>query len=396
MMLKETLATAKNCTGCMACVDACGKGALMKTLEPDGHIYASFDSNKCVECHRCEKVCPVIAPEEYGSNRVVDTKIYSSYCQTSDIYKYSASGGVFAALAYTVIENGGYVAGAIIENNIVSHIVTNKTDDIPKMQGSKYQQSHLNGIYREITNLIRNGKQVLFCGMGCQVGALKQYFAGKPYEENLITVDMICGGVPSANLVKTFLSKFDEDIEILNYRDKGKYVLTIKDSKGVRQFGDCRNLPVTGFSSELTNRYSCGNCQFVGITRKSDITIGDHWGTSYNDGHHHSIVLTHSLKGEHILHNCNILQNETTRIEFILNNYRCVIGRNYLNHRLQRKLMPWVFRNLSTKNIEGFYGVSYMHPIWLTLKVYNKIWNTIQAKVIRFELKKILKQLNNV
>ena len=59
------------------------------------------------------------------------------------------------------------------------------------------------------------------------------------------------------------------------------------------------------FVGNLCLRPSCYDCQFKGINRVSDFTLGDYWGVwsqlpEFNDGKGTSIVLIHSKKGRSI------------------------------------------------------------------------------------------------
>ena len=49
----------RSCTGCSACANACPKDAIRMTPDPEGFLYPSIDASLCVDCHICEKVCPV-------------------------------------------------------------------------------------------------------------------------------------------------------------------------------------------------------------------------------------------------------------------------------------------------------------------------------------------------
>lgn len=65
-----------------------------------------------------------------------------------------------------------------------------------------------------------------------------------------------------------------------------------------------KNLVTTAFSTEMTERYSCYNCKFVGKHRLSDFTIGDLWGdTMYPQEHYKglSLVITHNQEAEVLL-----------------------------------------------------------------------------------------------
>ena len=56
-------------------------------------------------------------------------------------------------------------------------------------------QSAIGDTYAQAQKDLLDGKEVLFSGTPCQIAGLKQYLK-KDYE-NLLTVDIICHGVPS-------------------------------------------------------------------------------------------------------------------------------------------------------------------------------------------------------
>ena len=393
--MKPTLANVHECTGCSACVDSCSKRALTTYMASDGHIYISCNENKCVLCHKCEKVCPVINGIEYSSNIKTVSHPYSAYCTSDYIYKKSTSGGVFAALASQFVNDGGYVCGAIIENNCVKHIVSNKLDDIKKMQGSKYLQSSLNDVYRKIDELLKQGFKVLFCGMGCQGAAMYSFFRKHQNRDLLYIIDMICGGVPTSYLANSFLDNESNYKQIVGFRRKGDYVLSCLNRNEEIVYLEHKTLPICGFWTGVTNRYSCGDCQFCGIERLSDITIGDLWGPLSKGCIHKSVAIVHSVKGEDLLNSTRLLSVSQIDWSFVLYNYRCVIGKTYKRFCLQRKLLAWNFKHLSYNQLCGLYGCSSNNPLWLFVKVYNKLLSICDKYIIRKQLNKIIKSLNH-
>ena len=134
----------------------------------------------------------------------------------------SSSGGVFSALAEYILLKNGYVAGCVFDNNLVAlHILTSDKDEVKKMRGSKYVQSDTGNIYTEIRNFLESEKLVLFTGTPCQVDGLRRYLR-KDYD-NLVTVDLICHGVPSPRLLSNYLTVTTEKkgrVSSLRFRDK--------------------------------------------------------------------------------------------------------------------------------------------------------------------------------
>ena len=58
----------KDCCGCNACGDICVHQAINFKSDIEGFWYPEVDEQKCVECHLCEKVCPIINIKELKKN----------------------------------------------------------------------------------------------------------------------------------------------------------------------------------------------------------------------------------------------------------------------------------------------------------------------------------------
>ena len=93
------------------------------------------------------------------------------------------------------------------------------------MHGSKYVWSWAGDVYQSVKEDLKNGKQVLFVGLPCQVAGLRAYL-GKPWD-NLTTMDFFCSGAPSQMAFKSYLKTIcpDENFSDLNlkFRDKNPY-----------------------------------------------------------------------------------------------------------------------------------------------------------------------------
>ena len=48
-----------SCTGCSACVQVCGKGAMHMEYDAEGFAYPVIDREKCVNCGLCRAACPM-------------------------------------------------------------------------------------------------------------------------------------------------------------------------------------------------------------------------------------------------------------------------------------------------------------------------------------------------
>ena len=74
-------------------------------------------------------------------------------------------GGAFTAIAEYVLEGGGVVFGAALDNHLrVSHIAVKNLHDLPRLRGSKPVQSDVGESYQQVRLYLDQGRQVLFSG----------------------------------------------------------------------------------------------------------------------------------------------------------------------------------------------------------------------------------------
>ena len=127
----------------------------------------------------------------------------------------SSSGGVFTLLAEKIIDRGGVVFGARFnENWEVIHDCTETKEGLAAFRGSKYVQSCIGNCYSKAKQYIHDGRQVMFSGTPCQIAGLKR-FLGKDYD-NLLTVDVVCHGVPSPKAWRLYLRDIVSDKQWIN------------------------------------------------------------------------------------------------------------------------------------------------------------------------------------
>lgn len=307
----ETKVLKNECTGCGTCSVRCPKSCIsMPENYKDGFLYPYVNENSCIECGICLKTCPVLSRYVKQSCHIV----YASRIKDKQILEKSNSGGIFSAIAIKTLKEGGYVCGASFDENLsVNHIIISSLEDLQKLQGSKYVQSNAFGCFREIKNILNEGKKVVFCGTGCQVSGLHNYLV-REYD-NLLTVELICHGVPSPGLFRKYLEwlskKSGGKITSFRFRSKHKrptgehseFFYYINDKE---YFGRSYEDPFYGsFLQGRTLRQSCYNCNFKGINRTGDITLGDFWGIEKSHGVFptnlgHNLVMVNSEIGKNV------------------------------------------------------------------------------------------------
>ncbi len=303
-----------NCCGCEACVNVCPQNCIEFFFDEEGFGYPKVDTRKCTGCNLCEEICPMSKSKENDADLLLG---FIGKTNNEEILRSSASGGVFTQAAMNFLRDGGIVYGVAYNSNFsVSHIRFAKEEELYKLSGSKYVQSRMGDVYVQITNDLKNGKKVLFCGTPCQVNGVKSFIGNN---DRLITIDIVCHAVPSPLLWKCYVSdmnnKYSGMIKNYNMRDKkygyqfSHFIAYGDKEKEVYKGGTFFNQYLRAFFSGICNRPSCYKCRFKTIKRNSDITLGDcfyarEYGASDKDGA--CIIVIHTINGKEIIDNADI------------------------------------------------------------------------------------------
>ena len=211
------------CCGCTACASACPKNCISMQCDGEGFLYPVVDVDSCVNCGLCERVCSQLS--EHEEERTDRVKYIACQNTNESVRKVSTSGGMFGLLAEQVIASGGTIwAAGFDDAAIVVHKKAGKLDELDDLYGSKYVQSDLKDTFKKIRQeLITSDKTVLFVGTPCQVEGLL-YYLGKKEREHLLTIDLVCYGVPSPGLYKEWIQdiaqKHGSKVSRVYFRDK--------------------------------------------------------------------------------------------------------------------------------------------------------------------------------
>lgn len=312
----------KDCCGCTACEQICPKNCISFKENNEGFMYPVVEQAVCVNCGACTKHCPVLNPLPTENVPTVYAAKYRDNRTTAE----STSGGIFIPIAKNTLENDGIVYGCAYDENLAArHIAVENENELFRLQGSKYVQSDISGIYSRIKADLESDRYVLFSGTGCQVAGLRS-FLGREYEK-LTTVDIVCHGVPSPKLFARYIDylgkKLGEPVKSYNFRSKKRrgwglfYELEWgKNSKGGSGFDDPY---YNAFLNCKTYREGCYNCRFANCNRQGDITLADFWGIEYINPKFYSkngvsLVLVNTEKGKKLwksLDNCIDSANST-------------------------------------------------------------------------------------
>ena len=299
------------CCGCNACGDICAHHAITYQTDIEGFWYPIVDETKCTNCGLCEKICPelnIASLKKNDFDKPVQT--IAAINKRMDVRWNSTSGGAYTAFAEVMLDQGGYVSGAIYNEDFsVRNYISNNQNDLEKLRSSKYLQSNAEGLFAKIRSLLKAGEKVLACGTPCQMAALRS-FLRKDYE-NLIIVDFICRGVNSPKVYRKYLDSLERKFggKVVYVKAKNKELgwrnltrkVTFDNGKsyyGVSMEDDFRR----GYHTNVFCRPSCYSCQYKGFPRIADITIADYWGIEKVDKNLDnnigtSMILLNSKKG---------------------------------------------------------------------------------------------------
>lgn len=298
-----------DCCGCEACFNICPHHAIVMKEDEEGFNYPKIIPELCIECGLCEKVCP-LKNKPFLERRV--RSVYAVKYKDAMERKESQSGGAFYSLAEVVIENGGIVYGAACQSVFcVHHKKVESLKECEALRGSKYIQSEIEHVYREIRQHLETHIMVLFTGTPCQVAGLTHYLGSTVQTDTLYTMDLICHGVSSPLMWREYLKyiekKYNSEIVAIEFRDRSQDWGIHKEKLFLKEQSKVSYTYAGLFYSHMILRPSCETCPYTNLARVSDITVGDFWGIEkvmpdFRDCLGVSIMLINTDKGQSLFH----------------------------------------------------------------------------------------------
>lgn len=251
-------------------------------------------------------------------------KCYCGYLKDERLLTETASGGLATALGSQMIREGGIVYGVVFRDDFKGAQWLRATDSqmLQRLKGSKYVKADNvladsnENVYRNVVRDLQENRKVLFVGLPCEVGALvKLCVAENVCTDNLLTVDLICQGPPSSEVLDSYVCLLEERhgarICSLHMRYKNPLwkppFLRAEFTDGQEYM---EKLQKTEFwtAFNMMPQLACYQCKFKGENHASHMTIGDCWGiketeTGYDD-RGVSVAFIHSLKADDFLQKC--------------------------------------------------------------------------------------------
>lgn len=371
------------CCGCYGCANICSKACISMKVDNEGFWYPNVDIYKCINCDLCVNVCPVINSMK---NNNVEIKAFACKNTDENVRFKSSSGGVFSLLCEYVIKLGGVVFGASYDENFdVRHTFAKKLEECEQFRGSKYVQSKIGDTYKQAKKFLEEGKIVLFSGTQCQIKGLNLYLIKKYV--NLITVDVVCHGVPSPKVFKKYkdslITRYNGEIKDIRFRDKGKgwrefSFISEFDNGKVYSKTLKEDIYMKGFLSDLYLRPSCYSCTAKNYRSGSDLSLADYWGVEhihpeFYDDKGVSLITINSQKGLEIFriisNNMEILE---TDLDYVISHNPALIK----SVKYNRKRVKF-FKEIEKRKFED--------ALTITLKcsTFKKIKNKINYEILK-------------
>ena len=260
--------------------------------------------------------------QEFGFD-ISGIKAYSGYSKDAGQLFACASGGAATAFSELVIARGGIVIGVCYSDDFKRAVfaAARTKEDLQKLRSSKYiyaDRKIWNGtewvsVFTETQRLLEEGQEVLFIGLGCEVGALVKILEKQGTDcSRLYTIDLICHGPTFPQIQQAYVEdlekRFDSKMRSFSVRYKKRgweppYVRA--EFENGRVFEEQFYASDFGYAFKKYSRASCYQCQFKGAAHAADLTVGDFWGCEKGmEGYHPmgvSIIFSKTQKGAELI-----------------------------------------------------------------------------------------------
>ena len=307
------------CTGCGACAYACSEGAVsLVNIEAVG-IRPSFNSSACLDCSKCLPICPgyavdasaVSSPGPVASEADVAFgpafEIWEGHASDPEIRYRASSGGILTALALYCLEQEGMKfvlhTGMNDERPWENKTVVSRTrDELAARTGSRYAPaSPCDGLGA----IEESHGPCVFIGKPCDVAAVAALRRERPQlDKNLgLVLSFFCAGTPSTKGTLDLAGSLEilpQQIDSVRYRGEGwpgRFRVVYDETKQEQSLSYAESW------GKLTHYRSlrCNLCP-DGLGRLADISCGDAWEKSTEDGNPGlSLVIVRTARGQRIL-----------------------------------------------------------------------------------------------
>lgn len=384
------LIESEECCGCSACAKICPRNAITMVNNQKGFLEPEIDDKQCINCGLCLKVC-----KEKLNFRKQPVDAFALQHKDSNVLRKSSSGGASRAFCETMIKDSGVVYGVAYTKKFEVEISRAKNlRECDQFYGSKYIAADPKDSFDRVYKDLKSGKKVLFICTSCYVAGLLAYLKSKKCPiDNLVTVDLICHGVPSPQIFKDYIKFINKknDLKSINFRSKklpwkyGTYSCLLVRKNGREEFNNLKSrLFLNLFNSNTCLRGCCYACPYVYANRPADITISDFWGLEKCHPEFYSekgvsAIQINSEKGKSFFEkvkDCRLIQSTPANI-LTYNLNKPTNKSEYIQEFWDvycEKGFDEVARKYGGYNIRGYLRLTKFHKIWTSIR-YGRRFN---------------------
>lgn len=356
------LASKDTCSGCGVCAAVCPKHCIRMQPDSFGVLYPDIDDSHCVECRRCQNVCPVLNPMA-GKKTM---KVFAARSNDDITATNSASGGIAAEIYKYALASGWTIVGAEQNEDFsVSLTLSKDKTEIKRFQNSKYVFSNAYEVFDKIIDALKKKEKVFIIALPCQIAAMKNLFSDK--SDNIFFVDIVCHGTTPESYLKQHIrmieSKFGQKAAKMSFRAPelctSTFTFTLYNDKGHCFYakrtkdGDTYQY---GYHRHLSYRENCYNCKYACPERQGDITLADYPGIGKSSPFPYkkeniSCVLINSDRGLQLIQQL-ILENKIWAMERPVE--EAIAGNGQLRRPTPRPYMRKIFQKRMESNKYDF------------------------------------------
>ncbi len=217
-------------------------------------------------CNLCSILCPI--NNDIDRNEIKEA--YACFSLDNSERKSSSSGGIASIFyAHFITKKNGSCYGCSYDENLqLKFSRSDNLKEIKKYKTSKYSQSYIGKIFKDVEKDLKNNLFTLFIGTPCQIAGLKKYLR-KDYK-NLLTIDLICHGVPSQKYLDEYIHglKLKEKPDNITFRGLNDFQFSVysKENLILSESSDT-NLFFKAFLNGLFYRENCYSCKYANTLR---------------------------------------------------------------------------------------------------------------------------------
>lgn len=307
----QSVITQALCSACGGCAAACSTGAISMRENAGGFLTADVDSNRCIDCGKCRKVCPSV-PE----NQTIQDLPASLHgpclegfighaCKKSVRYAGQSGGLVTALLLYLL--DSGKIDGAITnqfdpEKRRSKAFYASTRKELLDSSGSYYTQSAVVKVALE-----HSGQRLAAVVLGCQAESLERFqkTADKPVRPEYL-LGLICAGQNSGHMIDSLIARSGcaAGENPLKFRFRYTHPAYGGWPGNVLLITDTRRYTLDKSErfalKPICESYRCLLC-YDQMCGNADLVCGDPWGIEGDHSAGETVVIAHTEKGLQLL-----------------------------------------------------------------------------------------------